>query len=89
MPTYETFRDLAPLLREHLVNTSIIAERVGVRVSAVTNWGKRYPAFEALVIVRLNSGPLWFWPEVDAWLDEEGIRRVHQRASYHPLPDVK
>lgn len=50
-----------------LVGTAEIAERAGVQLATVHSWRARHANFPAPV-VRLATGPVWDWREVEAWL---------------------
>ena len=50
-----------------LVGPTEIAQRAGVRKPAVPGWRGRYPDFPQPV-AELRTGPVFWWPEVYAWL---------------------
>lgn len=54
-----------------LVGVTEIAKKVGVRLSAVSNWTVRHLDFPEPV-VELSFGKLWLWSDVERWLDETG-----------------
>jgi hypothetical protein len=61
---------------ELLMGVTEIAERAYVSANTVViNWRKRYETFPAPVLVR-RMGPLFWWPDVEAWLVATG-RLVH------------
>ena len=63
-PTSEG-REIIPAL--DLVGTSEVAARAGIRPNTVSVWRRRHRDFPA-PLVTLASGPVWSWPEVQAWL---------------------
>ncbi|MGC5012597.1 hypothetical protein ACLQ2R_17675 [Streptosporangium sp. DT93] len=78
------------LIREHLVSPARIAERAGVSRAAVGNWLIRYPKLGQLTVTTVH-GPLFWWPQFKAALDELGLpdlkasetqrRRAERRAA--------
>ena len=56
-----------------LVGITEIAMRAGVQKPAVSMWRKRYAAFPH-PIEELQTGPVWLWYEVQAWLEATGRR---------------
>lgn len=63
MHTQSTWVDVA-----ELVGISDIAQRCEVSAAAVSMWRKRYETFPEPVH-QLRMGPLFLWPQVDAWHD--------------------
>lgn len=61
-------------MAENLVGYLEIAMRAGVKRSVVNGWRKRTPSkppFPAPV-AELRIGPVWWWPDVKAWLISTG-----------------
>ena len=56
---------------EDLVGIGEIAERVGVKSQAVTNWQHRHEDFPE-PLVKLSCGPVFEWKEVVQWLEATG-----------------
>jgi hypothetical protein len=52
-----------------LVGRSEIAERAKVKLAAVDTWRRRYDTFPA-PMGTISGTPIWFWPEVKAWIDD-------------------
>jgi predicted DNA-binding transcriptional regulator AlpA len=55
-----------------LVGYLEIAARAGVKRPVVTIWRTRNPESFPEPVVELETGPVWFWPEVRDWLDQTG-----------------
>lgn len=72
--SFEVPDGVARLVREHLVCPQDIADRVCVSKQAVSQWVRRYPEFAALIVAS-PGGPLWWWPQAKALLDELGLPR--------------
>lgn len=56
---------------EDLVGVREIAYECGVTRAAVVNWRTRHDAFPS-PLVELASGPVFYWPQVYAWLVQTG-----------------
>lgn len=54
-----------------LVGNDEIAERAGVATSTVHKWRQRHDHFPKPFAVLL-IGPVWYWPDVEKWLDKTG-----------------
>ena len=55
-----------------LVDATAIAERMGfARPQAVHNWRARHPDFPQ-PIAEFGKSTLWYWPDVDEWLQATG-----------------
>lgn len=76
--------ELRESLQENLVRPSEIAERIGVRRSAIPNYKRRYPDFPKPVAGSENGGTYW-WPEVKEWLDAKGLPA---KAGRRKIPSV-
>jgi hypothetical protein len=63
-----------------LVGASEIAERAGVERSAVNKWQDRYEDFPGPV-AELAQGRVWFWPEVEAFIEQRKLARGRGRPS--------
>ena len=51
---------------EDLVGVREVAERAGVAAATVHSWRRRHGDFPEPVVV-LSTGPVWRWPDVEAW----------------------
>lgn len=60
-----------------LVGLTEIAMRAGVQKPVVAMWRTRHPDFPA-PLAELQTGPVWDWADVKAWLIETG-RRTNAR----------
>lgn len=59
-----------------LVNTSGIAEKIGVARSTAANYPKRYKDFpEPLEAPGVIGIKLYFWPDVESWFNENFATR--------------
>jgi hypothetical protein len=62
---------LVPHVLEQLVNLTELARHAGVARDTVQKWRRRHADFPVPLIPRRRSwSPLWYWPEVAAWLRE-------------------
>lgn len=49
-----------------LVGVAEIASRLGVRPNTVIVWRRRGLEFPS-PLAALAMGPVWYWPDIDAW----------------------
>lgn len=60
---------------DDLVGAAEIAERLGLASSSVVrDWRRRYADFPTPVLT-LRMGPVWRWPDVEAWATATGRAR--------------
>jgi hypothetical protein len=75
---------------EDIVSVAEISERAGRPISTVQSWRRRDRTFPR-PLVELAAGPIWRWPDVDAWIAAKAAgrqrpdRRGPDRAGVHPL----
>lgn len=76
----EPLPDIRDSIAEYLdlVGASEIAERAEVHRSAVNKWIDRYDDFPKPVAV-LAQGRVWWWPQVDAYLEENHLAQGRGR----------
>lgn len=74
-PEHSPWRDLPPAAGDDwpLVGLIEIAQRAGVQRPVVSTWRSRYPDFP-VPIRELHVGPVFWWPQVKAWLAATGRR---------------
>lgn len=64
-------RDLVQKVAVNLCGTPELAERAGVKPDTVNQWRMRYRDFPE-PLVRLRAGPVYYWPDIQAWIKQTG-----------------
>jgi hypothetical protein len=65
--------ELTTRVGRQLVGLTEIAQRAGTQKQAVSMWQSRHEDFPEPIAV-LRTGQVWWWPEVQAWLQKTGRR---------------
>jgi uncharacterized protein len=66
-------------IAEDIVSVAEISERAGRPISTVQSWRRRDSTFPR-PLVELAAGPIWRWPDVDAWIAAKAQRRGRHAA---------
>ena len=67
--------------RPIVVSVAEIALRAGRPVSSIQSWRRRHADFPA-PLARLAAGPVWMWPQVQAWIDARGLRAPRRMGAW-------
>lgn len=67
-----------------IMTTSVLAKRAGVGRQLINNWSRKNPDFPKPLTLQDGAEAIWYWPDVEAWIENtnraDGKKRTNQHA---------